>query len=142
MSKLTLTRFAYTPMGTFGSMDVDGLTLYTVERQWLNNAPSISCIPEGTYKCVPSLYIRNNYDAIEVTGVPKRTRILMHIGNTQNDSAGCILINSALGWVNGMWAGTGSKNAFNYLMERYNKEFTLDIKQYKPRQSQLNKFSV
>lgn len=132
MTKLTLTRFAYTDMGTFGKISVDGQTLYTVERPWINNMPAVSCIPEGTYKCKPRYYNNGRYDAIEVTNVPKRTYIMIHIGNTMLDSAGCILINSRLGFVHNLWAGVSSKIAFNTFMEHYNKKFTLEIKQYKP----------
>ena len=142
MDKLTLTRFAYTDIGTFGKITVDGQTLYTVERPWINNAPTISCIPEGSYACQPRWYIRRGYDAVEVTDVPNRTHILFHIGNTMNDSAGCILVNSSLGFVHNMWAGIGSKVAFNTFMQTYgNTNFTLKIKQYKPTKG-TNKFTV
>lgn len=142
--KLILTRFAYTDMGVFGRITVDGVDLYTVERPWLGNAASISCIPNGTYKCKPRWYSGGGYDAVEVLDVPNRTHILMHIGNTMFDSAGCILINSKLGWVNGMWAGQGSKNAFSLFMEFYNKEFDLKIEQYKllPALNRRSKFTI
>lgn len=128
MQRLTLERFAYTPMGTFGKIVVDGAVLYTVERPWLNNAPSVSCIPEGTYKCKPRRYFRGGYDAAEVTGVPNRSYILFHKGNTMMDSAGCILVCSSLGCLNGLWAGLGSKQAFAVFMDEYGgKEFELTI---------------
>ncbi len=147
MSKITLTRFAYTDMGTFGKIGVADVTLYTVERPWLGNAASISCIPEGTYKCKPRWYNGGGYDAVEVLDVPNRRHILFHIGNTMLDSAGCILVNSKLGWVHNMWAGQGSKNAFNLFMQHYNKEFTVEINQYHPAPPLkpnvgANKFSV
>jgi len=130
MSKLILTRFAYTDMGTFGKITVNGQTLYTVERPWLNNAPTISCIPKGTYDCKPRWYNRGDYPAVEVTNVTKRTHILFHIGNTMNDSAGCILVNFRLGYVDNMWAGVSSRIAFKTFMEHYDKDFTLLIKHY------------
>lgn len=119
-------------MGTFGIILVDGQILYTVERPWLNNAPGTSCIPEGSYKCEPRWYNGGGYQAVEVTNVPKRTHILFHIGNTMNDSAGCILVNSRLGYIDNMWAGVSSRVGFNTFMEHYNKEFRLIIKGYKP----------
>lgn len=132
MNKLKLTRFAYTDMGTFGKINVDGITLYTVERPWLNNKPSISCIPEGKYVCEPRFYNGGGYDALEVTNVPKRSHILFHIGNTMHDSAGCILVNSKLGTLKGVWAGLASKPAFELFMKHYDKRFELTIEQYKP----------
>lgn len=114
--QIKLTRFAYTNMGTFGEMYLDGVRLVTVERPWINNEPNISCIPKGTYLVKPRYYNRGGYKAMEVCDVPQRTHILFHIGNTMHDSAGCILVTGREGVVNGMWAGIGSKNAFGYFM--------------------------
>lgn len=37
-----------------GRLDVDeGKFLYTIERPWKNNLANQSCIPEGTYQCIP-----------------------------------------------------------------------------------------
>lgn len=129
---LELERFAYTDMGTFGRMTVAGVTLYTVERPWLDNKPSISCIPEGVYRCHPRWYNGGGYQAIEVADVPNRSHILFHIGNNMHDSAGCILVNSKLGSLEGIWSGLGSKPAFKHFMQHLNGQFAVHIKQYKP----------
>jgi hypothetical protein len=129
---LVLERFAYTDMGTFGRMNVAGITLYTVERPWLDNKPSVSCIPEGIYKCHPRWYNGGGYQAIEVADVPNRSHILFHIGNNMHDSAGCILVNSKLGSLEGIWSGLGSKAAFAHFMQHLNGRFALQIKQYQP----------
>ena len=129
MNDLTITRFARAPFGVFGSMDVDGATLYTVEKPWLNNQPSISCIPTGIYRCKPRWYYRGGYDAIEITDVPDRTHILFHKGNRPSDFAGCIGVTSYLGCLNGDWAGLNSAAAFERLMDELgDKEFDVEIK--------------
>ena len=123
MTDLTLTRWGSTPHGTFGAMDVDGLTLYTVERPWLDNRRNISCIPAGKYPLRSRKYYRGGYDAIEVTEVPGRSLILFHRGNTMSNSQGCILPGMDLGYLNpggihegGLWAVMQSAAAFAHLM--------------------------
>lgn len=130
--KLTLTRFCYAPDGTFGLMPVDGVVLYTVERGWLDNAPMISCIPEGTYTCRPRYFFRKEYDAIEVCDVPGRTHILFHKANLPHQLAGCIAPASELGCFGGQWAGLASGIAFGHLMGWLPGEFELTIEQVKP----------
>ena len=60
MTAIRITRFAHTPMGTFGSFWVLGKQLYTCERPWLDNAPFVSCIPEGEYAIKPQIFHRGN----------------------------------------------------------------------------------
>ena len=134
---LELERFAYTDMGTFGRITVGGVTLYTVERPWLDNKPSISCIPEGLYECHPRWYNGGGYQAIEVANVPNRSHILFHVGNNMHDSAGCILVNSKLGSYENIWSGLGSKAAFKHFMQHLNGRFAVNIKQYVPFAAEL-----
>lgn len=70
---LTLDRFAYSPLGTFGK--IEELGVYPVERPWEDNKTGISCIPEGKYVCrrVNSPRFGNVF---EVTNVPGRTQRL------------------------------------------------------------------
>jgi hypothetical protein len=132
-TKLIVERFAYTDMGTFGRMSVGGQTLYTVERPWLDNRPNTSCIPEGTYRCTPRRFNRGGYDAVEIQGVPGRSHILFHVGNTMHDVVGCIAVTHKLGQINGVWAGLHSRNAFDLFMEHYgNGEFTVRVGRYEP----------
>jgi len=114
--KLELCRFAYTPDGTFGSMLVDGAVLYTVERPWVGNQTTVSCIPEGTYSCRPRRFFRGGYDAIHIQSVPGRTHILFHRANIPSDLAGCIGVGSRLGVLGGQWAVLQSRAAFSRFM--------------------------
>ena len=134
---LALTRFCYSPLGTFGEMTMpDGIKLYTVERPWFDNRPSVSCIPPGIYKCAPRRFFRGGYDAIEITSVPNRSHILFHIANVATDVEGCIGVCSKLGALNGVWAGLASKPAFELFMGFYGgKEFSLEITEFSARRS-------
>lgn len=110
-------------MGVFGELVYgNGNHCFTCERPWLNNEPNISCIPEGQYFLALRKYNRGGYDAVELKDVLGRSYILIHIGNTMDDSAGCILLGSNLGYVNGKWAVTGSRVAFNKFMDWFNQQ--------------------
>lgn len=118
-------------MGVFGRMMIEGQQLFTVERPWLQNQPSVSCIPSGDYYCAPKRYNRGGYDAIELLDVPRRTHILFHKGNTLHDLAGCIAPGTDLSFINGVWAVKNSAVAFGMLMDAFgDREFRLRIQQY------------
>lgn len=134
MKRLTLERFCYSPMGTFGRLFLDQqemYTFYTVEQPWQANILFISCIPEGTYVCAP--YSSQKYPSTwEITKVPNRTAILFHVGNTRNDFQGCIGVGVGLGVVKHQWAVTASVVAFEQFKEylKNEKQFQLKIRQY------------
>ena len=112
-----LTRFAYTPMGTFGRLSVGNYRCFTVELPWFNNIPGESCIPEGRYRLILGRYNKGGYAAYEVTGVIDRTRITIQRGNIADDLLGGIALGAALGCSSGKWAVTGSEKAFFGFME-------------------------
>ena len=120
----SLDRFAYSPMGAFGRLTVGEFQCFTVERPWQNNKPNVSCIPEGVYplKMRESPVIQRTSGGAfsrgwEVTSVPNRSLIMLHVGNTMADVEGCIAVGAALGWVAGRWAVTDSRKTFTMLME-------------------------
>lgn len=131
---ITLERFAYTPMGTFGRLLFDEFECYTVERPWLNNKPRESCIPEGTYTLKLGVYNRGGYPAYEVLNVPNRSLIKIHVGNTMDDVIGCISPGKELSFLGGKWGVTGSRKALNEFMESMGgaESATLSITQYRP----------
>lgn len=117
-----LERIAYTSRGTFGRFQVRDpggslVELWTVERPWLGNAPKISCIPEGTYQLERSFFHRGGYPAYEIKGVPGRSRILFHVGNTMEDVEGCVAVGLDLGVVGSRWGVVHSREAFRRLMQ-------------------------
>ena len=111
-----LERFAYTPFGTFGRLYVSDFVCFTIERPWRDNAPNESCIPEGEYEIRLGRYNSGDYPAYEIMGVPDRTLIKIHIGNTMDDVLGCVAPGEALGWIERKWAVTSSEKAFKEFM--------------------------
>lgn len=87
-----LRRIAESPDGTFGRMEVSETVFHTLEEEGLENQRNVSRIPAGTYLCRRTVYHRHGYETFEVTGVPDRDRVLFHIGNTEEDTDGCILL--------------------------------------------------
>jgi len=49
--KIEIKRTVTTENGTFGVMSIKDKEPFalTLERQWLNNIPNVSCIPAGDY---------------------------------------------------------------------------------------------
>ena len=93
MKLYTLTRFARTGDGVLGRLG----EWYTLEEEDLGNQRNISCIPAGVYLCIRHFYAHGGYETFEVTGVPGRSGILIHAGNTEEDTEGCILLGKSLG---------------------------------------------
>lgn len=127
---ILLERFAYSPMGTFGRIIMEGFECYTVERPWAGNRPRESCIPEGTYRLAPCVFERGGYASFEILDVPDRSLIKIHVGNTKDDVLGCVALGRSLGLVGGMWAVTHSRAAFSdwmRIMPREQSSITLDF---------------
>ena len=126
---LTLKRVSTGEQGTFGSLLHQNIPLVqTLERQWLDNAVGVSCIPEGAYTCrrVQSPKFGNTF---EVINVEDRTHILFHKGNLDSDSHGCVILgkqNGALGEDRGVLSSKQGFNEFMLLLEATD-EFELTI---------------
>ena len=106
---VSVERFGYTPMGTFGRLRYRGFSCYTVEKPWENNAPYISCIPVGIYPIELGRYNRGKYDCYELGRVPNRTLIKIHVANIAADLMGCIGLGNRLGIVDNWWAVLNSR---------------------------------
>jgi len=85
-------------IGTFGRWYHDGKPLTcSVEREWKNNEPSISCIPAGDYRLQwhdsPKYGRRLHFVApslgVTVSGPSQRTHCLIHPANWPNQVQGC-----------------------------------------------------
>lgn len=85
-------------------------------------------IPEGHYECVP--YSGTKFQNVYlVEGVPNRTAILIHWGNFEKDTDGCILVGLGAQMLSGEPAVVYSKKAFDYLKGLVGEEkFMLTIK--------------
>jgi hypothetical protein len=108
---ITLERFAYTPMGTFGRLTYGDFSCYTVERPWDNNNNKVSCIPEGMYTI--QKYTSPKFGSVyavlgeTVSLFPdtthKRSAVLIHPANVMSDLEGCIGLGDSLGYVKSQW---------------------------------------
>lgn len=121
---VTLIRFAYTPIGTFGWLAVDGgAPFYTVEQPWADNHASHSCIPCGTYALKLGMFFsgdgvggKRDYPAYEILNVPDRDLIKVHVANKATDVRGCVGPGYELGAAYGQWAVLRSQDAFDHFM--------------------------
>lgn len=80
---------------------VDRLVCKTLERAWLNNAPNISCVPPGLYRC--KLEYSNNFkcDLWELKGVDGRSECKFHSASFFFDLEGCISLGDSYSDING-----------------------------------------
>jgi hypothetical protein len=128
--QLTIKR-RYFDHGTFGDLFMfDKLICVTVEREWNNNLPFVSCVPEGRYKLVP--HNSPKYDkcfalvapslGVTVNGPSLRTHCLLHIANRPDQLAGCVAPGINFGVTSGQWSVMNSTQAFNDLIELLGEE--------------------
>ena len=132
--------------GTFG--DIHGFPC--IEREWLNNAPNVSCVPTGTYKLVPhSSQKRHIGETWALVNEPlgiyhypdednpmiKRWGILIHIANRPEQLEGCIGVGSHWGVSTGKdtlphWGVSSSRRAMEHFLALLSdeSEHTLTIK--------------
>lgn len=113
---------------TVGKLFVDGVFLcYTMEKPWLDNAPMISCVPDGVYELNPTsspkfgetYYLESPNLGVSLSGNTKRTHILIHKANKESQLLGCIAPVSSFGVFTGAdeWCGLSSGVAYNKLMD-------------------------
>lgn len=68
----------------------NGESVYTLERPWLDNKVSVSCIPEGQYLVKRDKTGRFQWYAVQ--DVPGRTHIEIHPANKVEQLEGCIAL--------------------------------------------------
>jgi len=106
--KIVVRRFHRTEAGTSGVLLIDGqLCCYTVERPWLDNQRSVSCIPAGRYDLVVrkeqtdlTRSYRARYDFftwhLMIKDVPNRSGIYIHSGNKPAHVKGCLCVGESI----------------------------------------------
>lgn len=113
--RITLTRSFQNNKATLGMLKIDGIThdpIFTLENP-LRHTSFDSCIPTGNYKCEPfsgSLF----HNVWIVKDVPGRSAILIHPGNTERDTLGCILLGLGAGAMKDEPCVTQSRLAIEY----------------------------
>ena len=100
------------------------LQLYTLELPDLGNQQNISCIPEGKYE-VHRIYSPKFGKCFHVQDVPGRSEILIHKGNYNKDTHGCILIGMGHADIND--DGTIDVIESTHAMEKLQSVITEDI---------------
>lgn len=98
--QITLQRLDQNSERTFGRILVEGRIVVpaTLEEPDRGNAKDVSCIPVGAYRWKKVISPLRGLLIIELEGVPGRTNIQLHIGNTLDDTLGCILLGGARGF--------------------------------------------
>ena len=101
-------------MGVFGRLLVGGKqAALTLEQNWRNNQPFISCVPAGRYEVVSyeskkhgkTFALKNHEMGVGVfKGDSQRYAILIHPANTADQLHGCIALGTSEGAINGKWA--------------------------------------
>ena len=71
------------------------LTGFTLELPWRDNERQVSCIPPGKYR-LKHFHSPKFGRCLELQQVPGRDAILIHAGNYNRDTHGCILIGANL----------------------------------------------
>lgn len=100
---MILTRKDFAASGIFGNLKSDDGAFYcrTLEHAYQDpvqpmGAPTYQPkVPSGKYTCVRGTHQLSHggpFETFEVTNVPGHTGILLHPGNVNADSEGCILL--------------------------------------------------
>lgn len=122
---LEIKRMSYGPEWTIGLIQTPKLQLFSMERPWLNNAPSISCIPEGAYSLeahssakYPQVWalVGDQVAHYPKTGV-ERAAILIHAANWVQELEGCVAPGFQIAWLKRQVAVTNSQGALAALRD-------------------------
>lgn len=104
----------------------DGSYVFTLERPWLDNKASVSCIPEGTYIVDRDHTGKHQWYKIREGQIEGRTFIELHEASLVSHLKGCIAPCMSLS--NGR--AYDCKGALNKLLEWYGEfSFTITIKE-------------
>lgn len=138
MRTLTLHRMRENEVCTMGRIETEDFQqlCVTLEEPWRDadknglGDKNVSRIPAGEFRAFRRLSPARGHEVFELEGVPGRTNVQLHKGNTVEDTLGCILIGTAFG-TNCI---TGSKFAFEKFMAelKHVDEFTLIVKDVPP----------
>jgi hypothetical protein len=102
-----LQRLESSDQGTFGKLVAGGLAFFSGELPWRDNAPSVSCVPAGTYRAIFTDSPRFGRRLYLLDRVPARSGIRIHPANLMGDAQkgfrcqlnGCIALGEKLGWM-------------------------------------------
>ncbi len=123
-----LNRFRTDDDGTFGSLVLDnGEFMFTIEPELNDNKSNVSCIPTGMYKAVRHRSPTFG-EVYLIKGVANRSNILIHSGNVEDNTQGCIILGITSGKLKEKKAVLNSRTAISILEDAFDKkEFYLTI---------------
>ncbi len=133
---MKLIRDAATGTPNYGRLlrDDDSLVAQTLELEWLDNAPRVSCIPLGTYTCTRRYSPKHKQEVFGIDDVPGRSQIEIHSANLASQLLGCVAVGTERGELDGEPAVLHSVTAFTALMTELAgvNTFTLDVQSSTP----------
>lgn len=101
MIELRLENLEFNEDGIWGTMPINGTIFHTLQHAYANGSGFAPKIPDGEYLCIRGLHrlehMDYDFETFEITNVPGHTSILVHWGNYNRDSSGCILLGLAIG---------------------------------------------
>jgi hypothetical protein len=99
----------------------------TIELEWKDNKPFVSCVPPGRYKikpinspkfgktwCIESV----DNDDVKLLGPAKRTHILFHIANSAHELQGCIGVGNEIFSLGGEVSVRYSRKTFDKMVKK------------------------
>lgn len=116
MDLFELVRVAVHEDGAFGVLLQDGLPFVLTLERTFGDADNV-VIPPGEHLCRRTVFRKKGYPTYEVL-VPGHDRVLIHIGNLEEDSTGCILLGTEFGSLRDKPAVLLSRLAFKEFMRR------------------------
>lgn len=123
-----LTRVCSSEKGTFGVLTYNGEPLcVTCEDPWNDNKTSISCIPVGDYS-VEKFNGNRFKDVWEIKNVPGRSVILIHGGNTIDDTHGCVLVGRSFSKLGNLPSVMQSQDCLTELRSKLPDKFKLTVR--------------
>jgi hypothetical protein len=130
--KVLLIRSRYRADGIFGEFKIypGGTVCQSLEHAYQNADGTYSPkIPAGVYQCSLRHSPKFERELYEVKNVPGHTDILIHAGNYNEDSDGCILIGQGLGRKlnNGFMITSSIKALENFMAIEHGADFDLTI---------------
>lgn len=112
---LTLTRTEFRPDGVFGRLESadGGFSCVTLEHSY----SGLPKLPDGEYSCLRGTHrltsMDHDFETFEILNVPGHSNILLHTGNYDQDSEGCVLLGEQIiEQTNGEWWISSSRAAF------------------------------
>ena len=128
MEEVILHRFSKEQKQTIGKLVYNDFECYTLELPYKNNMRNISCIPVGLYDVERRYSTKYKYH-FHVINVPDRSLILIHHGNFNYQTRGCILVGSDIADINadGDVDVINSKETMRFLLKVLPEKFRLRI---------------